>query len=75
MTQHEKNHTQTLIFHWGGLKSQFILFSNFFFFLSEHKMLIKSQVTSELQWLSEMDVDVNTSATRKTSIIGTIGNY
>lgn len=41
-----------------------------------HNMLLKPQLSSGLQWLSEMNVDTDTSkANRKTSIIGTIGRY
>jgi hypothetical protein len=36
-------------------------------------MILKAQVTSELEWISQMDVDIETSAARKTTIIGTIG--
>lgn len=36
-------------------------------------MILKAEVASELQWVSQMDVDVETSAARKTTIIGTIG--
>jgi hypothetical protein len=37
-------------------------------------MLFNAPTTSELQWIANMDVDVDISkASRKTSIIGTIG--
>lgn len=36
-------------------------------------MNLTAQVTSDLQWISQMDVDIETPAARKTSIIGTIG--
>ncbi|KAL0138193.1 pyruvate kinase [Mucor lusitanicus] len=36
-------------------------------------MVLNGQTACELQWLAEMNVDVTTAASRKTSIIGTIG--
>lgn len=36
-------------------------------------MFIKGQVSSELAWISQMDVDIETPNARKSSIIGTIG--
>lgn len=36
-------------------------------------MILNEQTACELQWLAAMNVDVTTAATRKTSIIGTIG--
>lgn len=51
---------------------------NFFSFsiLSEttrFSMVLYRQTACELQWVAEMDVNVTTAASRKTSIIGTIG--
>jgi hypothetical protein len=37
-------------------------------------MKLNNQISSELQWVSQMDVDIETNHSRKTSIIGTIGN-
>lgn len=36
-------------------------------------MYISAQVSSELLWISQMDVDIETPHARKSSIIGTIG--
>ncbi|KAL9546888.1 Pyruvate kinase [Mucor bainieri] len=36
-------------------------------------MVLNGQTACELQWLAEMNVDITTAASRKTSIIGTIG--
>lgn len=38
-------------------------------------MHLAPPVTSDLQWISQMDVDIETPAARKTTIIGTIGKH
>lgn len=36
-------------------------------------MHLTAQVTSDLEWISHMNVDIETPAARKTTIVGTIG--
>jgi pyruvate kinase len=36
--------------------------------------LSKPEITSNIQWVAQMNVDVEPTHGRKTSIIGTIGN-
>lgn len=35
--------------------------------------LVTPEITSNIQWISQMNVDVEPTAGRKTTIIGTIG--
>lgn len=37
--------------------------------------IITPEVTSNLQWVSQMNVDIEPTAGRKSSIIGTIGKF
>lgn len=35
--------------------------------------IVTPQITSNIQWISQMNVDVEPTAGRKTTVIGTIG--
>lgn len=44
------------------------------FFFTCNKMKLNNVTSSELEWISQLNVDIECLHTRRTSIIGTIGN-
>lgn len=56
-----------------GIKQKIPLFF-FYFFFTCNKMKLNNVTSSELEWISQLNVDIECLHTRRTSIIGTIGN-